>query len=271
MWWRRNFRRPWWFLSHVLKSECHWPSCNERYYCFILMYFSNCVPVQLTFSLHSDNKGIKSSIFDFCEKSQVLRSKYSVKFLVQLIFFLLFNNERLCKLFWEHLTWFRIFSTIVTCDFLSVFRSQKFKALWLERIKKSIYIVLIYETNRFSVILFSSQSWSTRLYAHITFSILILTNWQKKKEKKLKIGFVFLFSPKNYCQNCILLVHSHQNEENYCHFETYLCKYFSFVYCFLASADYDFFPTVSAFHLGADHLTLEGGDGWFLVIKNFFS
>ena len=29
---------------------------------------------------------------------------------------------------------------------------------------------------------------------------------KKKKEKKLKIGFVFLFSPKNYYQNCILLV-----------------------------------------------------------------
>ena len=171
-----------------------------------------------------------------------MRSKYSVKFLVQLIFFLLFNNERLCKLFWEHLIWFRIFSTIVTCETLSVFRSQTFKGLWWERIKKSIYIVLIFQTNRFSVILFSSQSWSTRLYAQITFSILILTNWQKKKkEKKIKIGFVFLFSPKNCCQNCILLVHSHQNEANYCHFETYLCKYFSFVYCFLASADYDFF------------------------------
>lgn len=80
---------------------------------------------------------------------------------------------------------------------------------------------------------------------HLNFNKLT----KKKKEKKLKIGFVFLFSPKNYCPNCILLVHSHQNEANYCHLETYLCKYFSFVYWFLASADYDFFPTVGAFHL----------------------
>ena len=64
---------------------------------------------------------------------------------------------------------------------------------------------------------------------------------KKETEKKLKIGFVFFFSPKNYCQNCILLVHSHQNEANYCHFGTYLCKYFSFVYCFLASTYYDLF------------------------------
>ena len=90
----------------------------------------------------------------------------------------------------------------------------------------------------------------TFISSHITFSTLILTNLQKKRERKnWQIGFVFLFSPKNYCQNFILLVHSRQNEANYCHFETYLRKYFSFVYWFLASADYVFFPTVSAFHL----------------------
>ena len=135
--------------------------------------------------------------------------------------------------------------------FLSVFRSQKFKGLWLERIKKSIYIVLIYEKNRFSVILFSSQSWSTRLYAHSTFSILILTNWQKKKKKKKnwKLGLFSFFHRKTTTKIASSWFSLYQNEANYCHFETYLCKYFSFVYCFLSSADYDFFPTVSAFHL----------------------
>ena len=99
------------------------------------------------------------------------------------------------------------------------------------------------------MILFSSQSWSTRLYAHITFSILILTNGQKKKKKKIENWVCFPFFTEKLLPNCILLVHSHQNEANYCHLETYLCKYFSFVHWFLASADYDFFPTVGAFHL----------------------
>lgn len=135
--------------------------------------------------------------------------------------------------------------------FLSVFRSQKFKGLWLERIKKKhIHSPNLRNKSVSRDPIFFSVVVYTFISSHITFSILILTNWQKKRERKnWQIGFVFLFSPKNYCQNFILLVHSHQNEANYCHFETYLRKYFSFVYWFLASADYVFFPTVSAFHL----------------------
>ena len=127
--------------------------------------------------------------------------------------------------------------------FLSVFRSQKFKGLWLERIKKKhIHSPNLRNKSVFRDPIFFSVVVYTFISSHITFSILILTNLQKKRERKnWQIGFVFLFSPKNYCQNFILLVHSHQNEANYCHFETYLRKYFSFVYWFLASADYDFF------------------------------
>ena len=71
----------------------------------------------------------------------------------------------------------------------------------------------------------------------------------KKKRKKIENWVCFPFFTEKLLPKCILLVHSHQNEANYCHLETYLCKYFSFVYWFLASADYDFFPTVGAFHL----------------------
>ena len=129
--------------------------------------------------------------------------------------------------------------------FLSVFRSQKFKGLWLERIKKKhIHSPNLRNKSVFRDPIFFSVVVYTFISSHITFSILILTNLQKKKGKKKLTNWVcFPFFtekllPKFHPPGSLT---SEWSELLPLWNIPSLRKYFSFVYWFLASADYDFF------------------------------
>ena len=152
-----------------------------------------------------------------------MRSKCSVKFLVQLIFFLLLNNKRLCKLFWEHLIWLRKF-----------FNNSN---LWFPLCRLRVYDSKEYKEHIHSPNLRNESvfCWSWFLLSR-GLHVYMLTppsafSLKKRKKKKNENWVCFpFFTEKLLPKLHFLLVHSHQNEANNYHFETYLCENFFFVY-----------------------------------------
>ena len=163
-----------------------------------------------------------------------MRSKCSVKFLVQLIFFLLLNNKRLCKLFWEHLIWLRKF-----------FNNSN---LWFPLCRLRVYDSKEYKEHIHSPNLRNESvfCWSWFLLSR-GLHVYMLTppsafSLKKEKRKKTKIGFVFLFSLKNYCQNCIFSWFTHIRMKRIITISKHtFVRIFSLCISFLASNDYDLF------------------------------